>query len=97
MWSVAGATMRMRMAVCRLRMRMAMLRTRMRLSARVWPSAAKSSGRKALQRIRRYARLRKRKAPKRGAKRPKRKNGIWMVSEFRLKGIQIPAKPVEFF
>ena len=43
-----------------------------------------------------YARWRKRKAPKRGAKRLKRKNGIRMVSEFRLKGIQIPAKPVEF-
>ena len=66
-----------------------------RMSARVWPSAAKSSGRKAWQRIRRYARWRKRKAPKRGAKRLKRKNGIRMVSEFHLKGIQIPAKPVE--
>ena len=40
---------------------------------------------------------RKRKAPKRGAKRLKRKNGIRMVSEFHLKGIQIPAKPAEFF
>ena len=51
-----------------LRMRVAMLRVRTRLSARVWPSAAKSCGRKAWQRIRRYARWRKRKAPKRGAK-----------------------------
>ena len=65
------------------------------MSARVWPSAAKSSGRKAWQRTRRYARWRKRKAPKRGAKRLKRKNGIRMVFEFHLKGIQIPAKPVE--
>ncbi len=72
-----------------------MLRVRVRMSARVWPSAAKSSGRKAWQRTRRYARWRKRKAPKRGAKRLKRKNGIRMVSEFHLKGIQIPAKPVE--
>ena len=31
-------------------MRVAMLRVRMRVSARVWPSAAKSSGRKAWQR-----------------------------------------------
>ena len=79
-----------------MRMRVAMLRMLARMSARVWPSAAKSCGRKAWQRIRRYARWRKRKAPKRGAKRLKRKNGIRMVSEFRLKGIQIPAKPVEF-
>ena len=97
MWSIAGATMRLRMAVCRMRMRFTMLRIRMRMSARVWPSAAKSSGRKAWQRTRRYARWRKRKAPKRGAKRLKRKNGIRMVSEFHLKGIQIPAKPAEFF
>ena len=85
------------MAVCRMRMRLAMLRIRMRISARVWPSAAKSFGRKAWQRIRRYARWRNRKASKRGAKRLKRKNGIRMVSESRLKGIQIPAKPAEFF
>ena len=96
-WSIAGTTMRAQVAVCRMQMRATMLRTRMRMSALVWPSAAKSSGRKAWQRIRRYARWRKRKAPKRGAKRLKRKNGIRMVSEFRLKGIQIPAKPAEFF
>ena len=78
-----------------MRMRITMLRVRARLSARVWPSAAKSSGRKAWQRIRRYARWRKRKTPKRGAKRLKRKNVIRMVSESRLKGIQIPAKSVE--
>ena len=79
-----------------MRVRMTMLRMRTRMSARVWPSAAKSCGRKAWQRIRRYVRWRNRKAPKREAKRLKRKNGIRMVSEFRLKGIQIPAKPVEF-
>ena len=78
-----------------MRVRIAMLRVRMRMSARVWPSAAKSFGRKAWQRIRRYARWPKRKTPKRGAKRLKRKNVIRMVSESRLKGIQIPAKPVE--
>ena len=44
--------MRMRMAVCRMRMRVTVLRIRMRLSARVWPSAAKSSGRTAWQRTR---------------------------------------------
>ena len=38
MWSIAGATMRMRMAVCRVRMRITMLRIRVRVSARVWPS-----------------------------------------------------------
>ena len=42
--------MRLRMAVCRVRMRVTLLRLRLRMSARVWPSAAKSSGRKAWQR-----------------------------------------------
>nr|DAL89257.1 MAG TPA: hypothetical protein [Caudoviricetes sp.]DAU78625.1 MAG TPA: hypothetical protein [Caudoviricetes sp.] len=38
MWSIAGTTMRTRMAVCRMRMRITMLRIRMRISARVWKS-----------------------------------------------------------
>nr|DAD84789.1 MAG TPA: hypothetical protein [Siphoviridae sp. ctfeV1] len=38
MWSIAGTTMRTRMAVYRMRMRITMLRTRMRMSARVWKS-----------------------------------------------------------
>lgn len=97
MWSIVATTARTRMAVFRCRMRAAIPRVRTRASVLVWPSAAKSFGRKAWQRIRRYARWRKRKAPKRGAKRLKRKNGIRMVSESRLKGIQIPAKPVEIF
>ncbi|WP_444382733.1 hypothetical protein, partial [Prevotella sp.] len=37
-WSIAGTTMRMRMAVCRMRMRITMLRMRIRMSARVWKS-----------------------------------------------------------
>lgn len=41
-WSIAGTTLRMRMAVCRMRLRITMLRMRVRLSARVWPSAVKS-------------------------------------------------------
>ena len=38
LWSIAGATMCMRMAVCRMRMLVTMLRMRIRMSARVWKS-----------------------------------------------------------
>ena len=86
-----------RMPVFRCRMRATIPRMRTRAAVLVRPSVGKSCGRKAWQRTRRYARWRKRKAPKRGAKRLKRKNGIRMVSESHLKGIQIPAKPAEFF
>nr|DAY73975.1 MAG TPA: hypothetical protein [Caudoviricetes sp.] len=38
MWSIAGTTMRTRMAVSRMRMRITMPRMRMRMSARAWKS-----------------------------------------------------------
>ena len=72
-----------------------MLRLRMRVSARVWPSAANSFGRKAWKRIKRFAKCCKRKAPKRGAKRLKRKNGVRMVSEHRSCYYKYRRKPVE--
>ena len=90
-----GCTMRMRMAACRMRMRITMHRTRARMSAPVWPSAANSFGRKAWKRIKRFAKCCKRKAPKRGAKRLKRKNGVRMVSEHRSCYYKYRRKPVE--
>ena len=72
-----------------------MHRTRTRLSAPVWPSAANSFGRKAWKRIKRFAKCCKRKAPKRGAKRLKRKNGVRMVSERRSCYYKYRRKPVE--
>ena len=76
-------------------MRAAMLRARIRMSALVWPSAANSFGRKAWKRIKRFAKCCKRKAPKRGAKRLKRKNGVRMVSEHRSCYYKYRRKPVE--
>ena len=72
-----------------------MLRIRMRVSARVWPSAANSFGRKAWKRIKRFAKCCKRKAPKRGAKRLKRKNGVRKPSEHRSCYYKYRRKPVE--
>ena len=66
-----------------------------RVSAPVWPSAANSFGRKAWKRIKRFAKCCKRKAPKRGAKRLKRKNGVRMVSEHRSCYYKYRRKPVE--
>ena len=92
---ISTAAMRMRMAACRVRMRVTMHRARTRLSAPVWPSAANSFGRKAWKRIKRFAKCCKRKAPKRGAKRLKRKNGVRMVSEHRSCYYKYRRKPVE--
>ena len=72
-----------------------MHRARTRMSAPVWPSAANSFGRKAWKRIKRFAKCCKRKAPKRGAKRLKRKNGVRMVSEHRSCYYKYRRKPVE--
>ena len=72
-----------------------MHRSRSRVSAPVWPSAANSFGRKAWKRIKRFAKCCKRKAPKRGAKRLKRKNGVRMVSEHRSCYYKYRRKPVE--
>ena len=90
-----GSTMRMRVAACRVRLRFTMHRTRARMSAPVWPSAANSFGRKAWKRIKRFAKCCKRKAPKRGAKRLKRKNGVRMISEHRSCYYKYRRKPVE--
>ena len=54
-----------------------------------------SFGRKAWKRIKRFAKCCKRKAPKRGAKRLKRKNGVRMVSEHRSCYYKYRRKPVE--
>ena len=90
-----GSTMRMRVAACRMRMRITMHRARARMSAPVWPSAAGSLKRRAWKRIKRFAKCCKRKAPKRGAKRLKRKNGVRMVSEHRSCYYKYRRKPVE--
>ena len=90
-----GSATRARMAVFRCRMRATIPRIRARTSVLVWPSAANSFGRKAWKRIKRFAKCCKRKAPKRGAKRLKRKNGVRMVSEHRSCYYKYRRKPVE--